>query len=200
MVKRKFIKFLSTALIASTVSAPTSANTILDLWISGLQFQLEIKKRRQSRQNRSHIVPAPYNLQAVATDQQMAIQALSLALAINRADHKYNWYNPLTNNWGGTVVFGPHQQHGCVNISNQIYGTNGQIIKNNFMVACRGGGNISTWIVDNKWVINSVFRTPMDQHGCRVQFADPKIPGMLRGSTTMRVCFNTQFKSWNVGG
>jgi hypothetical protein len=147
---------------------------------------------------RDPVVPAPYTLTAPLTDQHLALQNLAVALTMNQPGQKYVWESYQSGNYGRIDIYAEIDgvSRGCTGYMQTSF-MNGQVHEEWF-TACPGGGNVNTWIVNNRWIVNSVDRARFDD-GCRVRFADVRLDRDRLESTAL-VCYIPGVDMWKTEG
>lgn len=144
------------------------------------------------------VVPAPYEFTISPSDTQLALQVISIALTMGDTGVSYTWESESTGDYGRVDLYGQIDglSEGCVGYSQTVF-VQGKDYEE-FFTACAGGGNSNTWIVNNKWIVNSVDRNRFD-NGCRVRFSDVRLD-RDRVESTLMVCFIPGVNMWKVRG
>lgn len=123
-------------------------------------------------------------------DRRSALHAMAIALT---EQGNARWTNPF-NGISGHVGINHRISNKCVTFTSLIL-EHDQVIWQETLQACRGGGNANTWIINNRWIINSVERA---YHGaCRTRFMDARLE-RGRVSSERIVCWDRHNQTWNV--
>ena len=185
-------------LVASCAAAPVHAEISLR-WNSttqGLYVDGSVGGFNINTAPRDPVVPVPYVLTAPMTDAHMALQTISIALTMNQPGQKYVWESYQTGNYGRIDIYGEIDgvPRGCTGFE-QVTFKDGQVY-HEWFTACPGGGNVNTWIVNNRWIVNSLDRERRDD-GCRVRFSDVRLDRERLESTAV-VCYQEGADMWSV--
>lgn len=125
-------------------------------------------------------------------DRLAVLHAMSMALNVME---NVGWVNRNSGH-EGMVYIEHNYQRGCMTLT-EVLIRHGVQRRTSTMVACRGGGNSNTWIIDNLWHLNST--TQALNGWCQTRFVDARL-SVGPAQSVANVCFYPQYQLWIVEG